>query len=165
MSKRENLAADSGPPVEERFYCEIGRFLGAFSQLEMSLRFTLSKALALPEGDEVEPLVSGLDFARLCMLLRINAQSRLAKGSKARQDAETILKKCLELNDQARVPIAHGTWVLTADGLAARVVSRNSGTLSYKFENPDQTAKKTSEIEDAHRTVIEDLLKLLSPGG
>ena len=135
--------------VEGELHQAIGYFIFWFSQLEFTIKARLAGALGLK--DEMFDIVIGpYDFAMLCkvteQVLCKDVNPILAKRVTA------YFKRCHNLNQQARLIVAHGSWTL--DG--ARHVSRNTLKAGFHFERPDELKKQA----DAAQQLMRDLFSL-----
>ncbi len=145
------------PPVKrlgdwteyDHYLKEIGRFIVDFSRLELMLGGFVSD-IADFESDHSESLIRAIDFATLCRLAQDIAIKERRTISEKR--IRSVISRCLKLNNDARVPIVHGTWVDTEDGLGAIHFSRNTLRDSLKFE---KAANISDFADEAHSLLVE----------
>jgi hypothetical protein len=78
------------PTPGDRFYTAIGRFLAEYSQLELSLKRYVAKAINLP--DENFEVIMSHDFAMTCTI----ALKVLSRGKDKNQVSklEDLIKRC-----------------------------------------------------------------------
>lgn len=117
-------------------YTAIGQFMFEFSQLEFVIRHALGDALALSEiGDnaQFDIVVSPYDFATLCNVTKALFIRTMRCEEGDRGEIEAIMNACMALNNDERVPIAHGTWFIDASGFGARHVPRTKLQMTIKF--------------------------------
>ena len=127
----------------------IGYFIFWFSQLEFTIRARLAGALEL-EDDLFDTVIGPYDFAMLC---KVTSQV-LGKGAKpdVSKRITAYFNRCHDLNQKARLVVAHGSWTL--DG--ARHLSRNTLKAGFHFEKPEQLRKQA----DTARQLMRDLFNL-----
>jgi hypothetical protein len=117
-------------------YTSIGQFMFEFSQLEFIIRHALGEALALSEiGDDAQfdIVVSPYDFVTLCNVTKAIFVRTMQCEDGDRKEIESIMNACMALNNEERVPIAHGTWFIDDSGLGARHVPRTRLETTIKF--------------------------------
>ena len=125
----------------EDTFTAIGEFVFQFSQLELTMRVLLGRALKL-EGDRVDIVTAPYDFAALCRV----TEGYLRTSPMCTPELERFLKKtfdrCQRLN-QERVAIAHGTWL--APGTILDHVSRTTLKSTRRYETVEQIQKQIGE--------------------
>jgi hypothetical protein len=117
-------------------YTAIGQFMFEFSQLEFIIRHALGEALALTEIGEsaqFDIVVSPYDFVTLCNVTKAIFMRTVGCEESDREEIESIMNACMTLNNEERVPIAHGTWFIDDSGLGARHVPRTKLETTIKF--------------------------------
>ena len=120
----------------------IGEFIYSFSQMEITMRLKLADALKLQEG-LFEVVVGPYDFATLCNVLRevlIRTRTDLDSAIIAK-----LFKRCLALNQQARIVIAHATWY--SEGGGASHFSKNTFQSTSHFKDVKDIRKRIAEAK------------------
>ena len=85
--------------------------------------------------------MASYDFRMLCVV----TNAILTQKSPTQQSSiDGVFKECLALNNDKRVPLAHGTWATDGEVLAARHVSRNSLKRSDYFMDPNDLERATA---------------------
>jgi hypothetical protein len=134
-------------------YTAIGQFMFEFSQLEFIIRHALGEALALSEiGDDAQfdIVVSPYDFVTLCNVTKAIFMRTMRCKEDDRKEIEAIMNACMALNNNERVPIAHGTWFIDDSGLGACHVPRNRLETTVKFSriaDIDAAAQKAATLK------------------
>jgi hypothetical protein len=108
-------------------------------------------AHALQLEDDLSDVVIGpYDFATLC-----NVSREAVKRTKKELDPDYVTKlfnRCLALNQQARVIIAHATWF--SEGGGASHFSRNTFTKTSHFQDVKDINEKVAEAKHLMLHVI-----------
>ena len=131
----------------------IGRFMFEFSQLDFIIRHALGEALGLKEIGEYaqfDIVVSAYDFATLCSVTKAIFMRSMGCDEDERKEIESIINACMALNNEERVPIAHGTWFIDETGLGARHVPRTKLEVTIKFSrigDIDAAAQKAATLK------------------
>lgn len=133
----------------DQYLQEIGRFIVEFSRLELMLGGFVIE-VAQFRSDHTESLIRTIDFASLCRLAQEIAIKELRTMEEKK--VKSVFKRCLQLNTEARVPIVHGTWLKTEDGLGALHFSRNTLSESFKFEKIESISNFADET---HSLLVE----------
>lgn len=134
-------------------FAAIGQFVFEFSQLEFIVRHTLGEALNMKETGPNAPfdiVTSPYDFAALCNITKAIFMRTIACEESDRKEIESIMNACVKLNDEARVPIAHGTWFIDETRLGTRHVPRNKLMETIKFSRIaeiDAAAQKAAALK------------------
>jgi hypothetical protein len=132
-------------------YTAIGHFIVEFSQLEFMLRGTLGDALGIKDADpQFDIVVSPYDFATLCNVTKAVFTRTMGCTEEDKREIESILNDCLKLNNEERVPIAHGSWFIDASGLGARHVPRTKLEMTTRYEriaDIDAAAQKAAKLK------------------
>jgi hypothetical protein len=134
-------------------YAAIGQFMFEFSQLEFIIRHALREALALSEiGNDAQfdIVVSPYDFGSLCNVTKAIFMRTTRCEEDDRKEIESIMNACMTLNNEERVPIAHGTWFIDDTGLGARHVPRTRLETTTKFSriaDIDAAAQKAATLK------------------
>lgn len=128
-------------PKDEQFYSAIGRFVVAFSNLEMVLKLWVAETVNLPS--EFRERIMTHDFAMLCNI----AQTVLPEDMKDGADKalKPIIGRFYELNAH-RVRIAHGWWLgLGTQGVSH--VSRQKLRSEMHYRDPLEIAALADSID------------------
>jgi hypothetical protein len=134
-------------------YTAIGQFMFEFSQLEFIIRHALGQALNMNETGANAPfdiVTSPYDFVALCNVTKAIFTRTLACEETDRKEIESIMNACVKLNDEARVPIAHGTWFIDETRLGTRHVPRTKLEETIKFSriaDIDAAAQKAATLK------------------
>jgi hypothetical protein len=134
-------------------YTAIGQFMFEFSQLEFIIRNALGDALALKEvGDnaQFDIVISPYDFATLCSVTKAIFMRTVGCEETDKKEIESIMNACMALNNEERVPIAHGTWFIDDSGLGARHVPRTKLEMTIKYSRIaeiDAAAQKAATLK------------------
>jgi hypothetical protein len=143
----------------QRLFCEIGRFVYTFSQLEFYIRHVLAAAL---ETHHFDAITSPYDFATLCRVTPVvfkgGADEPMAK------EIQSLFSKCLELNDK-RVRLVHGTWSVSEEGeegegrvFSARHVSRQNFEPKEYFTDIKEVSEAADEAEQLRSAIVRFLI-------
>jgi hypothetical protein len=147
-------------------YTAIKQFMFEFSQLEFVIRHALGDVLGLKEvGDDAQfdIVVSPYDFGTLCSVTKAIFTRTAGCDENDRKEIEAIMNACMALNNEERVPIAHGTWFIDESGLGARHVRRTKLEMMIKFSriaDIDAAAQKAATLK---RRLIKFLIGPIPP--
>jgi len=138
-------------------FSAIGEFVFEFSQLEFIIRHALGEALALREiGDDAQfdIVISPYDFVTLCKVTEAIFVRTMKCGDDDKKEIGDILRQAMALNNDCRVPIAHGTWFIDESGSGTRHVPRGKLEVSIKFS-------KIGDIQAASKRALEIKSRLI----
>lgn len=128
-------------PKDEQFYSAIGRFVIAFSNLEMILKLWIAESVNLPS--EFNDRIMTHDFAMLCNIAQSVLPAEMKDG--ADKALKPIIGRFHELNTH-RVRIAHGWW-LGIGSVGVRHVSRQKLRSELYYEDPTEIAALADSID------------------
>jgi hypothetical protein len=153
MSKKSHEDIEAENRQLRSLYTAIGQFIFEFSQLEFMIRHALGEALNLNEIGEnarFDIITSPYDFATLCNVTKAVFIRTMGCNESDQKEIESILKGCLILNSDERVPIAHGTWFIDDTRLGARHVPRTKLEMTVKYSkiaDIDAAAQKAATLK------------------
>jgi hypothetical protein len=153
MSKKSQQEVEAERKKLISLYTAIGRFIFEFSQLEFMIRHALGEALALKElGTDArfDIVTSPYDFATLCNVTKAIFTRTVGCDENDQKEIESILNACMTLNNEERVPIAHGTWFIDASRLGTRHVPRTKLEMTTKYSkiaDIDAAAQKAATLK------------------
>jgi hypothetical protein len=108
----------------DTLYRSIGHFVFNFSRFEDVVRGRFVAHLELNDRQR-QFVMPAMDFAFLCRSCKILIEEIYRDKPKKLAELTAILSEGLEINDTARVPLAHGSWYLNRPaGLSSRKKSR-----------------------------------------
>jgi hypothetical protein len=150
---KEEVTVEKEKAELASLFSAIGEFMFEFSQLEFIIRHALGDALALKEiGEDAQfdIVTSPYDFLALCKVTEAIFVRTMKCEEADKKEIAEILKQAMALNNECRVPIAHGTWFIDETGLGNRHVPRNKLEVSIKFSRIGEiqaASKRASEIK------------------
>ncbi|HEY8064564.1 MAG TPA: hypothetical protein VIF40_07525 [Methylosinus sp.] len=152
MCKKSPETIEAERQKTRSLYMAIGQFMFEFSQLEFIIRHALGAALDLNETGANAPfdiVTSPYDFITLCNVTKAIFLRTIGCEEQDRKEIEDILNACMKLNNEERVPIAHGTWFIDESGLGARHVPRTKLDVTIKYSrisDIDAAAQKAATL-------------------
>jgi len=128
----------------EKYYLAIGRFVCAFSNLELELKADLTTVLGLTFADGRRLLVH--DFAMTCTIVESVLSNRAGDESSA--ELRKIIKACRALNNH-RIKIVHGFWRIGEEEDRSEVgyLSRSTLKIESHYRNHEEITKLADEAE------------------
>jgi hypothetical protein len=150
----------------QELYAAIGHFIFAFSQLEFMIRHTLADALGLKQvgPDATADIVtSTYDFASLCRVTKTIFERSMGYEEEARKEIAAIINEYLALNDQERVPIAHGEWLIDEGGFNASHFARSKLERTIKYSKIEEVTRATEKAERLKERLIKFLIGPMPP--
>jgi hypothetical protein len=95
-------------------------------------------------------VTSPYDFVTLCNVTKAIFTRIIGCEESDRKEIEAIMNDCMKLNNEERVPIAHGTWFIDESGLGARHVPRTKLEVTIKYSriaDIDAAAQKAATLK------------------
>jgi hypothetical protein len=154
-AQRAALAAER--PAQQKVEGEIGVFVFAFSQLELTIQYVLGSALRL-EGERSSRPSRGRTTLQCYARSRTPPRREAGLGQSLHDRINQLFRDCLGLNTD-RVRVAHGHWFADLDGGGASVFSRDSLTVKMHFAEPGSLPTLTERANDLMNRVVELLIK------
>lgn len=134
----------------------IGRFIYEFSQLEVALKSLIMRTIEL-DGRFFNAIFGSIDVAQCCNILAAVTRIKFEGRTDWIKSTNDLINQTKALN-QKRVVIAHATWEWSAEGLAARSVSRQKLVEAYHYE------RRQELVEDAEQARYLNAAFDFSPG-
>lgn len=126
----------------EKHYLAIGRFVCAFSNLELEMKADIMEALKLTPSDARRVLIH--DFAMTCTIMESVFADRA--GDEKSAALRKLIRGCRALNDH-RVKIVHGFWSIGGEEIEVGYHSRRSLKIERHYKNHEEIAKLADEAE------------------
>jgi hypothetical protein len=121
----------------DTLYRSIGHFVFNFSRFEDVVRGRFVAYLELNDRQH-QFVMPAMDFAFLVRSCKILFEQKYREEPEKLKELTGILSEGLEINDNARVPLAHGSWYLNRPAGLTVHRSRNSLKERQFFEKPGE---------------------------
>jgi hypothetical protein len=137
-------AAEENSEIEKKYGCDpntlyqsIGHFVFNFSRFEDVVRGRFVAHLELNDRQR-QFVMPAMDFAFLCGSCKLLFEEKYCEQSDKLKELTAILNEGLEINNTARVPLAHGSWYLNRPAGLAVHSSRSTLKQREFFERPGE---------------------------